>query len=226
MRFATTTCRMLALLSMLATAPLHAQSTADRERQQLAQLQQMVQKLRQENAELQQARAKDVEKARNESRQSLDAELAKHRAGVASSRREARRLEDELARAQEALAQSRVELETLKAELTRREAAATAAAGQRARERAAGEEDRRLLAGRLKANSERAEHCEARHAIAMQVAEDVLDKYEDRQLRACEPFTGLWRVREEDRIQALRDRLFESRLDLPPAPASAPERSK
>ena len=44
--------------------PAHAQT--DRERQQMLQLQQQLQKLRQENAQLQQGKAAEIEKARAE----------------------------------------------------------------------------------------------------------------------------------------------------------------
>jgi chromosome segregation ATPase len=205
---------MAGALAGVAVAPASAQS--DRDRRQLMQLQQQVQQLRQENAQLQQGQAQAAEKARGESEQvKRDAERLK--AASAGGQREARRLGGELAQAREALARSEAEVATLKATLAQRDAALQTAANEHRR----AEVERATLGSRLKLNTQRAERCETKHAQAMALGEDVLKRYEDRQLRACEPFTGLWRVGEEERIQALRDRLFDARLDVPPAEPTA-----
>lgn len=211
---------VLMLMSSLAV-PLSAQSPSDRERQQLTQMQQMIQKLQQENAELRRSATLEVDKARSEARQAGEAEAAKQRSGAAASQRESRRLSADLVQARQALEQSLAEAETLKVELARRDEAQRTAAAQMARERSSAEADRSLLANRLKLNAQRADRCEAKHAEAIGLAEEVLAQHEQRQLRACEPFTGLWRVREEDRLQGLRDRLFEARLEVPAVASEA-----
>jgi chromosome segregation ATPase len=215
-----------ALLSALPTA----QAETDRDRQQMMQLQQQLQKLRQENAALQQGKAQEVEKARADTDQ-VKREASQLRASSAGSQREAKRLREELDKATQALAQSQADIEKLKAEMTQREATQQAAlqtaqqtaAQQLALERRTAESAAGVLGARLKANTARADVCEAKHESAMTLGKDLLDRYEARQLRACEPFTGIWRVREEKDIQALRDRLFEARLDVTAASAESPE---
>jgi hypothetical protein len=63
--------------------------------------------------------------------------------------------------------------------------------------------------------------CEAQHAFVATLAQDVIKRYERRQLRACESFTNLWRVGEEKQIQTLRDRLFEAQLSRSPAQSAS-----
>jgi chromosome segregation ATPase len=215
--------------------PAHAQT--DRERQQMLQLQQQLQKLRQENAQLQQGKAAEIEKARAEGEKvRADADRVKREAGQlrvsgSAAQREVKRLGEELEKATQALAQSQADNEKLRAEMVQRDAtqqaalqaAQQAAAQQLALERRNAEAAASVLGARLKSNTARADMCEARHDKALALGKDLLDRYEARQLRACEPFTGLWRVREETEIQTLRDRLFESRLDVGEANASAPE---
>jgi chromosome segregation ATPase len=211
--------------------------TAARERQQMMQLQQQMQKLRQDNAQLQQGKAQEIEKARAEADQ-VRREAGQLRASSAGSQREARRLREELDKATQALAASQAEIEKLKADAAQRElahrdalqaaqntarAADQAAAQLLAQERRQAEQAAGVLGARLKANTVRADVCEAKHESALSLGHDLLDRYEARQLRACEPFTGLWRVREEKEIQSLRDRLFESRLDVTAASSGSPE---
>ena len=200
----------------------------------MMQLQQQLQKLRSENAQLQQGKAQEVEKARADADQ-VKREAGALRASSAGTQREVRRLREELEKATQALTLSQAEIERLKAEQVQREAAQQAtfaatlqttqqtAAQQLATERRNAETTATVLGARLKANTTRADVCEAQHDKASTVAKDVLDRYEARQLRACEPFTGLWRVREEKAIEDLRERLFESRLDVSEASASAPQ---
>ncbi len=209
----------LAVLIASLAMPVAAQG--DRERQQLMQLQQQLQKLRQENTQLQQGKTQEIEKLRSEAAQVKQEAVRIKAASTSGNQREAKRLGTELAQAKEALTQSQAELESLKTELAKREAALQAASQQLADDRRAAQTERGTLTARLKDNAQRAEVCEAKHAGALAVGQDVLKRYEDRQLRACEPFTGLWRVGEEARIQALRDRLFEARLDVLPAEPTA-----
>jgi chromosome segregation ATPase len=186
----------------------------------MMQLQQQMQKLRQENAQLQQGKAQEVEKVRDEA-EKVKREASQLRASSSGSQREAKRLAEELAKVKEALQQSQAEADKLKAELAQRDAALQVAAQQLAGERRNADSAAGVLAARLKTNTARADVCEAKHESAMALGKEVIDRYEARQLRACEPFTGLWRLGEEQKIQALRDRLFESRLDVPAATASA-----
>ena len=212
------------------TALPTVQAQTDRDRQQMLQLQQQLQKLRQDNAALQQGKVQEVEKARADSDQ-VKREAGQLRASSAGSQREARRLREELDKATQALAQSQADMEKLKAETAQREATQQAAlqaaqqtaAQQLALERRNAESAAGVLGARLKANTSRADVCEAKHDSAMTLGKDLLDRYEARQLRACEPFTGMWRLREEKDIQALRDRLFDARLDVTAASADAPE---
>ncbi|WP_457335062.1 hypothetical protein [Rhizobacter sp. P5_C2] len=203
---------LLAALLLVSSAPQAQQ--ADRERQQLMQMQQQVQKLRQENAQLQAGKAEEVGKAREEA-DKVKREATQLRASSSGSQREAKRLADALAQAREALQQSQAEAEKLKAELAQRDAALQLATRQLADERRNAEAGAGVLGARLKANSARADLCEAKHQQAMALGQEVLGLYESRQLRACEPFIGLWQVREEKQIQGLRDRLFDARLDVP-----------
>jgi uncharacterized protein (DUF3084 family) len=221
----------------LLCAALPAQAQADRERQQMLQLQQQVQKLRQENAQLQQGKAAEVERVRSEGEKArADAERVKREAGQlrasgTNAQREVKRLTEELAKATQALAQSQADYDKLKADMQQREAAQQAAlqaaqqaaAQQLSLERRQAEAAATVLGARLKSNTARADLCEARHEKALSLGKDLLDRFEARQLRACEPFTGLWRVREETEIQGLRDRLFESRLDVGEASLGTPE---
>ncbi|MEO8151961.1 MAG: hypothetical protein ABI605_02745 [Rhizobacter sp.] len=208
----------LASLLMLAAPLAHAQ--ADRERQQMMQLQQQMQKLRQENTQLQQGKAQEVAKAHDEA-EKIKREASQLRASSTGSQREAKRLGDELAKLKEALQLSQAEADKLKAELAQRDAALQTAAQQLATERRGAETASGVLSARLKVNTTRADVCEAKHESALALGQEVIDRYEARQLRACEPFTGLWRVGQEQQIQALRDRLFETRLDVAPAAINA-----
>lgn len=198
-----------------------AQPAPDRDRQQLMQLQQQVQRLQRELAELRQQGTKDVEQARREAERARSESAAQLRSGQAAAQRDAKRLGDELAAAREALAQRDTEIERARAEVAQRDAALQAASRQLADTRAALEADRGTLAARLKLNAQRAEACEAKHAQAMALSRELIDEQQERRATVCEPFTGLWRVREEERVQTLRDRLFEARLDVPPAEAAA-----
>ena len=219
---------ILALAGLLAL-DASAQTAADRERQQMMQLQQQLQKLRQENAQLKDSATQDVAKARADTERARRDASAQVQARGSASQREISRLGDELATARQALATRETEAEKLRADLAQRDTALQAAGQQMTLLRSKAEGEQGVLGTRLKLNNQRADQCEARHAQAMAVAQEVIDRHETQQLRACEPFTGIWRVGQEQRIQALRDRLFEARLDVAPAdtaPAEASSRAK
>ena len=225
------------MAAVMFAASTHALAQTDRDRQQMLQLQQQLQKLRQENAQLQQGKATEVEKARAEGeRARADADKVRREAGQlrassSGAQREVKRLGDELERITQALAQSQVANEALKAEMQQREVAQQAAlqtsqqnaAQQLALERRNAETSAAVLGARLKFSTARADTCEAKHDKALVLGKELLDRYEARQLRVCEPFTGIWRVREEADIQSLRDRLFESRLDVGETSVGTPE---
>jgi hypothetical protein len=198
-----------------------AQPAPDRERQQLLQLQQQVQRLQRELTDQRQASTRDIEQARREVERARADSASQLRSGQAAAQRDAKRLADELAVAREAVVQRDAELERMRAEVAQREAALQQAARQLADTRSALEADRGTLAARLKANAQRADACEAKHAQAMALSRELIDDQQARRATACEPFTGLWRVGEEERVQSLRDRLFEARLDVPPPETSA-----
>ncbi len=212
---------LVAIGMMLAAANgAHAQSAADRERAQLRQLQQQVQKLQQDNAALRRERDQVAAKAREA--ESAARELAGARAGVGAARREATALRGELETLRGDLEQVRAELARTQQEVRQRDEALQQAAQNAASSQRRFEADSAVLGARLKQNTARAELCEVRHAQVFATGEQLLALYERDRLRLCEPLTGLWRVREETRIQELRERLLDARLELPAA-APSPE---
>jgi len=112
--------------------------------------------------------------------------------------------------------QTAAQLDQWKKALQERDAALQAAAEEKRRTDA----EVTLLSGRLKAQTGRADLCEGKDAQALQFGKEVVDTYEKSRLRMCEPITGIWKVQNENEIQALRDRLYELRLDAS-RPASA-----
>lgn len=212
---------LFGMLVVFAALQARAQAPGERERQQMMQLQQQLQKLRQENAQLKQAGTQDLDKARADAERARRDAAAQVRATGTASQREIKRLGDELVQVRETLAQRDADLDKLRAELAQRDTALQAASQQLAEARRAAESERGVLASRLRVNAQRAEHCEARHAQAMRLSSELIERHETRRLRACEPFTGLWRVKEEEQVQALRDRLFEARLDVAPTDTGA-----
>jgi chromosome segregation ATPase len=201
----------------------HAQSAADRERAQIRQLQQQVQKLQQDNAALRRERDQAAAKARDA--ESAARELAGARAGAGAARREATVLRGELGALRGELEQMRAELARAQQEVRQRDEALQQAAHGAVAAQRRFEADSAVLGARLKQNTGRAELCEARHAQVFATGEQLLALYERDRLRLCEPVTGLWRVREETRIQDLRERLLDARLELP-ATAPLPEATR
>ncbi len=209
-----------AVLGIAVSAASLAQQPGERERAQIRQLQQQLQKLQQDNATLLRERDQAAAKAQDTSKVAQELGTVRASAGAARKELSALRLEaDDLKRQ---LAQASSELERARAESkTNSEALAAAAQAASAQQRRF-ELDSSTLGNRLKQQAMRADLCEARHAAALSTGQELIALYEKDRLRLCEPVTGLWRVREETRIQALRDRLLDARLELPAAAEVAP----
>jgi DNA repair exonuclease SbcCD ATPase subunit len=206
-----------AVLLLAASNGAAQQGSGDRERAQIRQLQQQLQKLQQDNAALQ----RDRDQAASRARTADDAkkELASVRAGASTARREVEQLRRDNAELRSGLDRATADLSRLQAELKQRDEALASAQQAITTAQRRAEIDGNVLAARLRQQTVRADHCEARHALAVQVGGEAVDLVERERLRLCEPLTGLWRVREETRVQALRDRLLDARLELPPEPS-------
>jgi len=215
------------LLAGIVYSQAASAQASDRERAQMLQMQQQLQRVQSDNASLQQERnqlqekAKDAEKAKKDAA-STGKELARVKAEAAESARALAALRAEFDAFRE---QSVTQTENWKKALEERDNALQVAALEKRRaDNAMG-----LLTGRLKAQTARADLCETKHVQAMQFGTKLVERYEQERLRLCEPVTGFWKVRNENEIQKLRDELYEFRLDVPaqPAPqAPAPEAAK
>jgi len=215
------------LLGVCAVGPAAAQQ-ADRERAQMMQMQQQLQRLQSDNAAIQkersdlQAKAQDAEKFRKDAGK----DLAKAKVEAAARAKELADARSELAATHEQLGSVQSETEALKKTLSEREQALVLAATEKQRM----ESQIALLSARLKLQTQRADHCEVRHEAAMKFSAGVIDRFESDRLRLCEPVTGIWKVKAETQIQQMRDELYGYRLDVPDpapavvAPASAPEK--
>jgi len=197
-----------------------AQST-DRERAQMLQMQQQLQRLQSDNAAIQRERTQ-LQDQTNELKKTAtrrSQELAKSQGELADANREAERLRGELESLRQ---QSQANMEQWqKALADRDEALRVAAEDKRKREMQLS-----LLTTRLKVETARGDICEVKHVQALDLGRDLIDAFESERLRLCEPITGIWKVREEERIQIYRDRLHDARLDVPaPAAVSANERA-
>jgi len=211
---------LLALALCLPVSCALAQS-ADRERAQMMQLQQQMQRLQQELSATKSRSAKDVEalKQQQDEAAGVRRQLLRSRAEAGARAQEIETLHAELERSGQSLASAQADIERLKKEVAMRDEA-LAMAAQRQRE---GEQAQALLGGRLKQQTARSDLCEVKHAQAMSVAASTLDAYEKDRLRMCEPFTGIWRLHHEEAVQSLRERLYESRLDVPLAKSEKAE---
>lgn len=203
------------LLGAAMVVPAFAQQS-DRERAQLLQMQQQLQRLKSDNAGMQkerdelQVKAQDAEKARK----AHESELNRLRQEVALGARTLADTRAELEAVRQQLASAQADGERLQKSLNEN-LAQQAMDTQRAEQREA------LLAARLKFQTERAELCTVRHEAAMKFGTAMIDRYEHERLRLCEPLTGIWKVRNEDEVQQLRGELYGDRLDVP-APAVSP----
>jgi chromosome segregation ATPase len=206
-------------LALLLASVAQGQSS-DRERAQMLQLQQQMQRLQSDNAAMARERAQlqDQAKEADEAKKLVarrGQDLAKTQGALAAANKDAERLRGELEALRE---QTSATLEQWKKALQERDEALKVAAEDKRKR----DQEIALLATRLKVQTGRGDTCEAKHTQALALGREVLDAYAGNRLRLCEPLTGIWKVREEDRIQAYRDRLYELRLDVPvPAAAGA-----
>lgn len=201
---------VLALALGTTAAAVQAQNPGERERAQLRQLQQQMQKLQQDNSALQKERSELEGRAKEA--ESTKKELQDVR--VRSSR-EAGRLRDELGQVRADLTRMTSERDKLAADLAAREAQLQSAtqAAQANQKRLEGE--LAVLGARLKVQADSSDLCLAKHGQAMSFGARMIDRYEADRLRMCEPFTGIYKVRAENEIQALRDQLETFRLTAP-----------
>jgi chromosome segregation ATPase len=204
------------LLSAAGASPAGAQQ-ADRERAQMLQMQQQLQRLQSDNAAIQkergelQTKAQEAEKLNKASTREL-----------ARSRQEAAVLTKDLAGVRGELSATHDRLSAAQAETDRLQKALDQAIALAAVEKQRNEAQQALLAARLKVQTARGDHCETRHEAAMKFGGALIDRYESDRLRVCEPVTGIWRVRNESQIQQLREELYGLRLDIPdPVPTAA-----
>jgi DNA repair exonuclease SbcCD ATPase subunit len=206
---------LLAAILLLAGADSSGQQ-ADRERAQMLQLQQQLQRLQSDNASLQKERgaleskAQETDKLKKES-ESTGKALAQARQQATSQGKELADLRAQLADATAKLNAARNENEALRKAVADRNDALAAAAADKRR----GEAAQALLATRLKVQTGRGDLCEQRHEGLMKFSGEVIDRYEADRLRWCEPVTGIWKVREQTKMQGLRDELYGYRLDIP-----------
>lgn len=210
-----------ALLAAACLGALPARAQGDA-RAQIVQLQQQLQKLRQDNAQLGtqvrqlQAQAAGADKARAETEAARE-ESRRLRGSAASGLQQARQLQQQLEERNAELTRVQAESEQLRGELSRRAEALVQANNllTRTREEAAGE--RSVLSTRLGQANSRVEQCEAQHARAVAFGDELVQVLEFERVGVREPFLGLWRVREEQRVQLWKDRLHELRSPTSPA---------
>jgi uncharacterized protein HemX len=205
---------LAAAVLALMCAPSAAQQQ-DRERAQMMQMQQQMQRLQSDNAALQKDQSalkqqlQDAETTKKASEQKSK-DLARARAQADAQQRKIEDLQQQV-NARDAV------IEQWKKAVAERDAALRdAAEGKRKLDAEAA-----LLTTRLKAQTARADLCQVKHAQAVQVGGDVIDRYEQHRLRLCEPVTGIWKVSNEEEIRRFRDRLYEARLDAAPAAAAS-----
>lgn len=228
---------ILALAVLSVCSPALAQ--ADRERAQLMQLQQQMQKLRQDNAqlttELQQAKAQaaQLDQLKTEA-DAAKSEANRLRGSAAAGQQQSRRLSQDLESKAGELARLQGEVEQLKAELKTELAKRDAASADNAQKSAQAlaqlkseaDNERSVLAARLKLVSQRSQSCEQQHGKALALAEEVTAVFDKERTQRCEPFTGLLRVTQEQRVQAWRDRVDDARIISEAAPSAASAASK
>lgn len=212
----------VALAAMLALAATHARAQeSDRERAQMMQMQRELQRLQSDNASFQKERneleskAQEADKLKKESEKTGTA-LAQARQQAAAQGRELSDLRTQLADVSAQLATARSENEALRKAVADRNDALAAAAAEKRR----GDAAQALLAARLKAQTGQADVCAQRHDGLMRFTNELIDRYAADRLRLCEPVTGIWEVREQAKMQGLRDQLYGYRLDIP-VPASS-----
>jgi chromosome segregation ATPase len=201
---------------VLAAAAGPALAQQDRERAQMLQMQQQLQRLQADNAALQASARQGDDKLKKETATSEAAQrdVKRLRAKSDAQSKEADDLRGQLSHAQEALTTAQAEIERLRKDVAQRDKSLEEAADkQRITEAAAA-----LVAQRLKLQTVRSDQCEAKHADALKLASSLVDRIEHDRLRLCEPVTGIWKVRAETDIQELRQSISDLGLDAGPQP--------
>ena len=192
---------------------------ADRERAQLMQMQQQVQRLQSDNTAAQREKSELQAKvsAAEQEQKKVGGDLTRARQSAAALKKDLEEAKGKNADLLKRVAELEAEISGLKSQTARQESALRTAADEKRRDDSAAT----LLAARLKLNTERADHCEVKHDGLQKLSTEVLERYERDRLGFCEPFTGLWRIRKENDIQQLRDRMYGFRLDATAPPAGA-----
>lgn len=208
----------LGILALLCANPAAAQQ-ADRERAQMLQMQQQLQRLQSDNVAVQkergelQTKAQEAEKAQKQSSQ----ELTRSRQAAAALEKEKSGLRGELASTSDKLSAALSQIEFLKKDLASRDDTIREAANKNRHLYA----ELTLLLSRLKVQTGRADLCETKHDGVMKFTSGLIDRYEAERLRLCEPVTGIWKVRNEMQVQQFREELYGYRLDIPLPPQKA-----
>jgi chromosome segregation ATPase len=196
----------------------------DRERAQLRQMQQQVQKLMQDNAALQRDNSELKEKlAQGEKKSSETARtLAVLQRKSQSEEKDLDTTRTGLHDTQEELVKAKAENERLTTELLKRDEALRVAADTQAQMRKSIDAERLELGHRVTQQNARAELCERKHEQLIALSEEILERYQKARTRIIgEPITQIFSVRAQAQVQELRDRIDELRLDLPPATAES-----
>jgi chromosome segregation ATPase len=206
-------------LLVAAIAPALAEQT-DRERAQLRQMQQQVQKLMQDNAALQRDNSELKEKLATGEKKSDEAarSLAALKRKSQGDEKDLEATRTDLRNTQQELAGSKADVARLTGELQKRDDALRTAADTQAQMRKSMDAERLELGHRVAQQNTRAELCERKHAELITLSEDILNRYERARTGLIgEPVTRIFAVRAGNTVQELRDRIFDLRLDLPPA---------
>lgn len=202
-------------------------SCDEREHAQLRQMQIQLQRLSQDNQSLQReksdlaAKAAEADKLKSEL-SAATREIAHLKSRQSTSDKEFETAKADLEKAREDLAKSGAEIERLTAEVRKREQEQESAAQSAAK--ALKDRDTRIQSteARLTAQTGRAESCERKHGGLLELSNEAVNLYEHERLRfSCDPFTGIGKISAEKKIQDLRDRMFELRLDVPPPETAA-----
>jgi len=204
---------LLAALLTIAAAPgVHAEPS-DRERAQLLQMQQQMQRLQSDLNAAQKERNElkaQAQKAEEDSKKT-GKDLARSRAESAAQARDLTGVRADLASTKEQLGQAQAEIERMKGEIARRNETIARAEAQKRRD----DSDIALLTSRVRMQTARADLCDTRHAGAMKFAGGLIDRYEENRLRLCEPVTGIWKLRSQEEVQKMREELYSYRLEIP-----------
>ncbi len=194
---------------LLAGINAHAEGQ-DRERAQLMQMQQQIQRMQSEVGSLQRDKAQMQDQLKEFDK--VKKELARSSRDFKSSREQASKdLDAAHAEIESLREQGAAQLAEWKKALQQRDDALVEAGAQRRKL----EGQVALLGERLKLQTGSADLCESKHEQAMRFGKEVIDTIENERLRLCEPITGIWKVREELAVQGLRERLYKLRLDVP-----------